>query len=139
VARSFIDTNVLLYSDDAFDPRKNAVAVDLIARLRAHQEAVVSIQVLQEYFVNAVAKLKVDPVVARRRVELFGRFEVVVPSVDLVLGAIDLQRLHSVSFWDALILRAASAGGCEVLLSEDLQAGSTIAGVRIVNPFARSE
>ena len=75
VARSFFDTNILLYSDDAADPRKNALATDLIARQRANREAVLSIQVLQEYFVNAVAKLNVDVAVARRRVELFSRFE----------------------------------------------------------------
>jgi predicted nucleic acid-binding protein len=137
VARSFLDTNVLLYSDDAYDARKNTIAVELIAALRARQEAVVSIQVLQEYFVNAVGKLKVDAIIARRRVELFGRFAVVVPTVDIVLAAIDLQRLHTISFWDAMIVQAASAGGCQELLSEDMQAGRTIAGVRIVNPFPR--
>ena len=98
MARSFFDTNILLYSDDAFDPRKNKIAIDLIARHRANREAVLSIQVLQEYFVNAVSKLKVDVVLARRRVELFSRFELVLPDVALVLAAIDLQRLNSISF-----------------------------------------
>ena len=136
MARSFFDTNILLYSDDAFDPRKNKIAVDLIARHRANREAVLSIQVLQEYFVNAVSKLKVDVVLARRRVELFSRFELVLPDVALLLEAIDLQRLHRISFWDATIVQAARAAGCGTLFSEDLNAGQTIAGVKIVNPFA---
>lgn len=135
VARSFFDTNVLLYSDDLFDPRKNLIAIDTITERRSRQEAVLSIQVLQEYFVNAVGKLKVDPLIARRRVELFSRFDLVLPNTEMVLGAIDLQRLNGLSFWDAMILQAASVAGCEVLISEDMQAGRTIAGVRIVNPF----
>lgn len=136
MARSFFDTNILLCSDDAFDPRKNKIAIDLIARHRANREAVLSIQVLQEYFVNAVSKLKVDVVLARRRVELFSRFELVLPDVALVLAAIDLQRLNSISFWDAMIVQAARVAGCAALFSEDLNAGQTIAGVKIVNPFA---
>ena len=136
MARSFFDSNILLYSDDAFDPRKNKIATDLIARYRTNREAVLSIQVLQEYFVNAVGKLKVDVVLARRRVELFSRFDLVLPNVALLMEAIDLQRLNSISFWDAMIVQAAHVAGCATLFSEDLNAGQTIAGVKIVNPFA---
>ena len=135
MARSFFDTNILLYSDDAADPRKNALATDLIARQRAIREAVLSIQVLQEYFVNAVAKLKVDVTVARRRVELFSRFELVLPDPAMVLAAIDLHRLNRLSFWDSMVVDAARVSGCSILYSEDLNAGQTIAGVKIVNPF----
>ena len=53
----------------------------------------------------------------------------------LVLGAIDLTRLVSLSFWDALIVEAARSAACELLLSEDLQHGQVIAGVRVINPF----
>ena len=135
VARSFFDTNILLYSDDVADPRKNALATDLIARQRANREAVLSIQVLQEYFVNAVAKLKVDVTVARRRVELFSRFELVLPDPAMVLAAIDIHRLNRLSFWDSMVVEAARVSGCSILFSEDLNAGQTIAGVKIVNPF----
>lgn len=135
MARSFFDTNILLYSDDAADPRKNALATDLIARQRAIREAVLSIQVLQEYFVNAVAKLKVDVTVARRRVELFSRFELVLPDPAMVLAAIDIHRLNRLSFWDSMVVEAARVSGCSILFSEDLNAGQTIAGVKIVNPF----
>lgn len=55
---------------------------------------------------------------------------------ELILGAIDLCRLHELSFWDALVVRSASAAGCGRLLSEDMQDGQTIDGVRIENPFA---
>lgn len=134
--RSFIDTNVLVYADDAYDKGKQRVAIDLVVSLRRSRAGVLSVQVLQEYYVNAIQKLKLDAAFARRRVELFGRFETVRPDVGLVLGAIDLQRLHPLSFWDAMILEAARVSGCGAVLSEDMQPGATIAGVKIVNPFA---
>lgn len=73
--------------------------------------------------------------IARRKVELLARLDVVSIQPSLILDAIDLHRLHSLSFWDALILRAAAASGCRRLLTEDLQSGRTIAGVQIENPF----
>lgn len=97
---------------------------------------VISTQVLQKYFVNAVGKLHLDVTLARRRVELFAKLDVVIPSVEMTLDAIDLQRLKSLSFRDAMIVQVARASGCEILLSEDMQHGQTIAGLRIVNPFA---
>ena len=84
---------------------------------------------------GATRKLAVDVGVARRKVELFANYHLVILDVEDVLAAIDLHRLHQVSFWDALIVRAAKEGGCSVLYSEDLQDGRTIDGVRIVNPF----
>ena len=95
----------------------------------------VSMQILQEYFVAATRKLNVAEDIARRKVELLAEFDVVAPDVADILAAIDLHRLHRVSFWDALVLRAAKQGGCAVLLSEDLQDGREFDGVRIVNPF----
>lgn len=136
MARSFLDTNILLYSDDRFDARKNRIAVDLLVDLRLAHAGVISTQVLQEYIVNAVGKLNLDVMVVRRRVELFAKFDIVIPSVEMILAAIDLQRLNSLSFWDAMIVQAARVSGCEILLSEDMQHGQTLAGLRIVNPFA---
>ncbi len=136
MARSFLDTNILLYSDDRFDARKNRIAVDLLVDLRFAHAGVISTQVLQEYIVNAVGKLNLDVMVVRRRMELFAKFDIVIPSVEMILAAIDLQRLNSLSFWDAMIVQAARVSGCEILLSEDMQHGQTLAGLRIVNPFA---
>ena len=134
-ARSFLDTNVLLYSDSADAPAKQQRALDLLIEQRLAGTGVVSMQVLQEYFVAATRKLAIEPSVARRKVELFANYHLVVPDVDDVLAAIDLHRLHQVSFWDALVVRAAKEGGCSVLYSEDLQDGRSFDGVRIVNPF----
>ena len=135
-ARSFLDTNVLIYSDDADEPEKQAAALDLVESLRLAGGGVLSIQVLQEYYAVATAKLGVPAAIARRKVELLARNEVVHPDVALLLGAIDMTRLHSISFWDALIVAAAKAAQCSVLYTEDLQHGSVFEGLEIVNPFA---
>ena len=134
-ARSFLDTNVLLYSDDRDAPGKRRRALDLLAEHRLARSGVVSLQVLQEYFAAATRKLGVEAAIARRKVELFANYHLVVLDVDDVLAAIDLHRLHQLAFWDALVVRAASQGGCSVLYTEDLQDGRSIDGVTIVNPF----
>ena len=135
-ARSFFDTNVLIYADDKAAPAKQRRALDLVAEHRRARTGVVSLQVLQEYFVTVTRKLQVDPRIARRKVELIAEFDVASPDVTDILAAIDLHRLHGISFWDALILRAAKQAGCTILLSEDMQSNREIDGVRIVNPFS---
>ena len=75
------------------------------------------------------------PAVGRRKVELLARHEVVLTDVDLVLSAIDLTRLRSISFWDALIVAAARSAHCSVLFTEDLEHGAMIEGLEIVDPF----
>lgn len=133
--RSFVDTNVLVYTDDSSAPEKQRISLDMVEQALVERSGVISTQVLQEYFVATTRKLGVDAALARRKVQLFARLDTVQIGVDLVLGAIDLHRLDGLSFWDALIVRAAQQGGCTVLVSEDLHAGQRIEGLRIVNPF----
>lgn len=135
-ARSFFDTNILIYADDKSTPAKQKRALDLVAAHRRGATGVVSTQVLQEYFVTVTRKLGVDARVARRKVELLAEFDVAAPDVVDILAAIDLHRLHGFSFWDSLILRCAIQSGCTVLLTEDLQKSREVDGVSIVNPFA---
>ena len=134
-ARSFFDTNVLVYTDDKSAPAKQRRALDLVAEHRRAGTGVVSVQVLQEYFVTVTRKLQVDARTARRKVELLAEFDVAFIGVADVMAAIDLYRLYGFSFWDALILRAASETGCRVLFSEDLHEARKVDGVHIVNPF----
>jgi predicted nucleic acid-binding protein len=134
-ARSFFDTNVLVYTDDAASPAKQQRAVELVAEQRRAGTGVVSLQVLQEYFVSVTRNLNLDARVARRKVELLAEFDVAAPEVADILAAIDLHRLHGFSFWDALIVRAAQQSGCTVLLSEDMQHARELDGLRVVNPF----
>lgn len=113
--REFLDTNVLIYADDARDPRKRKRAQELIRRLMDEGRGVVSLQILQEFFSAATRKLKMSSEDARHRIVQYSRFDVVtLNTVDLV-AAIDLHRLHRVSIWDALVVRAALNGTCTTL------------------------
>lgn len=138
MVRSFLDTNVLVYADAADAPDKQARAAALIAQHLRDGSGVISTQVLHEFVNAALRKLLLPLDLVRDRVRLFSRFETVTASPAAVLDALDLHALHQLSFWDALILQAAHGSGCVQLLTEDLQAGALIAGVRVVNPFVTS-
>jgi predicted nucleic acid-binding protein len=133
--RVFVDTNIFVYADDRSARTKRVRARTVLSELIRAKRVVVSTQVMQEYFAAAIKKLGLSPERARIRVERLNRLDVVLIRPELILGAIDLCRLHALSFWDALVVRSASAAGCGRLLSEDLQDGHTIDGVRIENPF----
>jgi predicted nucleic acid-binding protein len=133
---AFLDTNVLIYADDSSFPEKQQRAIELISGHLRQRTAVISLQVLQEYFVAATRKLGLAPEVAQAKVELLARGNVVQFGPTDVIAAIELHRLIHISFWDALIVQAARLARAAVLYSEDMQAGAVLAGVRVVNPFA---
>jgi predicted nucleic acid-binding protein len=133
--RSFIDTNVLVYADSADAGDKHARAGALIAQCLRAGDGVISTQVLHEFVNAAIRKLALPMDLVRARVRLYSRFETVNASATALLDALDLHALHQISIWDALIVQAARQSGCVQLLTEDLQAGAVIGGVRIVNPF----
>jgi predicted nucleic acid-binding protein len=133
--RTFIDSNVLVYADDLGAGPKRATAQEVLAPLISERSAVISTQVLQEYYAIATRKLKLEPHITRAKVEAFAQLDTVIIRPEIVLSAIDLHLLRSISFWDALIVRCAAVAGCASLLSEDLNHGQMIEGVRIVNPF----
>lgn len=131
----FFDTNILLYADDRRSPAKQENAAHLFAKHLRENTAVVSLQVLQEYFVIATRKLGLDAVVAQQKAETIACAKVVCFSAPDVIAAIELHRLGNLSFWDALIVHAARISGATILYSEDLHAGARIGGVKVVNPF----
>lgn len=137
-ARTFIDSNVLVYSVDESpaEKAKHAQAVELLSALA--EDLVVSTQVLQEFYVVTTRKLK-NPLSEDRAagaVRGLAKLDVVGVDVPLVLAAVDTSRMAQISLWDALIIEAASRAGCDRVLSEDLNAGQIVRGVRIENPFA---
>lgn len=134
--RSFLDSNVLVYTDDLDNPEKRDRAIRLIENLHRQHLAVVSSQVLQEYFVSTTRKLRARPDIARQKVELFASHGAVAITPEMVLRAIDRHRDDRLSYWDALIVEAASVAGCSVLYTEDLQAGRRFGALKVVNPFA---
>lgn len=132
---SFVDTNVLVYADDARDVVKQGKARELLRRIFRERSGKLSLQVLQEFFAAATQKLGLTAVEARGRVEVFSHMDVVRLDVDDLLAAIDLHRLHELSIWDALVVRAALLSGCRTLYTEDLQDGRRFESLQVVNPF----
>ena len=133
--RSLLDTNVLVYADSADEPTKQRRAIDVIRTHRAAGSAVLSTQVLQEFVSVALRKMRLPPTLVRERLAFYSRFDIVPATPTLLASALDLHLLHGLSYYDALIVQAASVSGCQQLLSEDMQHGAMVAGVRIVNPF----
>ena len=136
--REFVDANVLVYAFDSSAGRKQAAARQLLERLWDSGTGYLSIQVLQEFFVTVTRKvarpLSIDE--ATDRVREFAMWKVFAPTADDVLGAIGLQKQSKISFWDAMVVRAAAESGCDLIWTEDLKDGQLRGGVRVRNPFA---
>ena len=131
----FIDTNVLLHAFDTSDPGKHAAAQALLERLWASQTGCLSVQVMQEFFVNATRKLKLPSVEARAVLEDYRVWIVHTPSPSDVIAATALMDAVNLSFWDAMMVTSAGELGCRVIWTEDLNAGQVIGGAQIRNPF----
>jgi predicted nucleic acid-binding protein len=134
-ARQFIDTNVLLYAFDVNSPRKRPLALALMERLGEYEAACLSMQVLQEFFVNVTRKLGMSPVDAALQVARFGAWTLHCPDFADLLAAIELSRAHQISFWDAQIVRSAQSLGCKTLWTEDLSSGQRFDSLIVLNPF----
>jgi predicted nucleic acid-binding protein len=136
--RAFVDTNVLVYAHDRGAGERHAVARDVVAGLWQVRSGVLSTQVLQELYVNVRRKAKrpLGLAAARRIVEDYLCWHVVVNDGESILEALELETRYRISFWDALVVQAANAAAVEILYSEDLAHGQTYGAVRVVNPFA---
>jgi len=132
---TFVDSNIFIYADDDGDAKKQRVAAFTLDGLIQRSEVVISTQVLQEYFSSAIRKLRFSAEKARERVVVMSMLPMVQVDPEMVLAAIDLHRLRKLSMWDALIVRAAIAGGCTRLLTEDLNHGESFDSVKVENPF----
>ena len=134
----FVDTNVLLYRFDRGAPKKQETARTELRRLIMERSILISTQVLTEFFVAATRKLTppLGSDQAEAVVRVLSRLPVVQVSSRTVLEAVALHRRHSLSFWDALIVRSALEAGADMLYSEDMQEGQVIEGLSIVNPFS---
>lgn len=133
----FLDTSVLLYAYDPSSGEKHRAARDLVLSLARSSDAAASVQVLHEFYVNAVSKIAepLTPSAARDRLRAFSRWPLHAPLTHDVLAATTIAEDHQLSFWDAMILRSAEQLGCGVLWSEALNHGQVVAGVEIRSPF----
>lgn len=134
---SFVDTNILVYADDRDAKAKHEIARDLILELWDDRSGVLSIQVLQEFYVTVTRKLKkpLSSAKAQEVVEEYLTWAVVENTGALLTAAIDLQQKAQLSFWDAMVVQAAIEAGCTKLYSEDLNDGQHFGSVIVVNPF----
>jgi predicted nucleic acid-binding protein len=132
----FADTNILLYaiSRDAAEQDKAKLANDILAG----RELALSVQVLQEFYVQATRASRPDAIShsqAVRLIESFRRFPVQDLTIGIMMAALHTRQRFQLSYWDAAIIEASRAMGCAEVLSEDLNDGQDYAGVRVTNPF----
>jgi predicted nucleic acid-binding protein len=132
----FADTNILLYaiSRDAAEQDKAKLANDILAG----RELALSVQVLQEFYVQATRASRPDAIShsqAVRLIESFRRFPVQDLTTGIMMAALRTRQRFQLSYWDAAIIEASRAMGCAEVLSEDLNDGQDYAGVRVTNPF----
>jgi predicted nucleic acid-binding protein len=136
--KAFLDSNIFIYGYDHRDPRKRRIALDLVRDTTAEGVAVISYQVIHEFFnfalVKAAAKMRHQD--ARLYLEAVFRPLLAVPSsLALVSEAIRIQERYRLSWYDSLIVSAAQHAGCALLYSEDLQHGQQFGAVTVQDPF----
>jgi len=134
--RPFFDTNVLVYTVDREEPEKSATASALAEEHLVEGEGAISVQVLREFYVSSRRlRYPLTDEQAGEMVRYFSTFRTLMETTEMVLSAVHRSRTISISFWDALIVEAALAAGADTLLTEDLQHGQEIGGLRVHDPF----
>ena len=136
----FVDSNVLLYWRDAAEPVKQPLAAAWLQHLWREETGRTSCQVLNEYYVNATQKLRpgLDPDEAWDAVQALLNWQPQPVGPDLLPVARDVERRYRLSWWDSLVVAAAQAQDCALLLSEDFQDGARFGSVTVRSPFTLS-
>lgn len=127
---------MILYALDRRDRRKSELAEELLAELAASRLGVISTQIVNEVVSVGLSKYGLGHIEVVEIVESMRSFRIVTHDVEMTLAAVELHEEHAINFWDALIVSAALSADCSLLYTEDLTHGHTIAGLRIVDPFA---
>ena len=132
----FVDTNILVYAHDVTAGEKHIRAVRALDRLWDEQRGRISVQVLQECYATVTRKLATAGSTAREIIQTYRPWVQCPTTPETILRASDLAESARISFWDALIVASAEEVEATLLYTEDLNAGQTIAGVKIVNPLS---
>jgi predicted nucleic acid-binding protein len=137
--KTFIDTNVLIYAYDIDAMAKNEAAKMVLRELWSERTGVLSMQVLQEFYINVTRKIAspLSKDLARTVVSSYAIWCMETTPAE-VTAAFRIEDESQIGFWDAMIVSAAVKSGARRILSEDLNAGQRIAGILIENPFVRS-
>jgi len=135
----FLDTNVIVYAHDRSSGKKNTIAMEIMEYLWERKKGVISVQVMQEFYVCVTTKiLKPLPLkVARNILEYLLNWDLIINDEYITIKAINLQEKYRFSFWDSLIVQSAIQSQAYTLFSEDLSDGQIIKNVKIVNPFVQ--
>lgn len=133
----FLDTNILCYLYDGRDPEKQNEAQAIFNDLLSFYDVQISVQVLQEFSNVCLNKIHIPNEKVQDYIKLFAQLPIHLNSSETVLSALIISSETQFSFWDSLILAAAKESGCNILLSEDLNDGQVVHGVKIVNPFRK--
>ena len=133
----FVDTNILIYAHDISAGPKHTRARDLIRELWDSGQGCLSVQVLQEFYVNVTQKVakRLAPDVAARIIADLSVWQIHRPGVEDILDAIRLQDRYQTSFWDATIIASAIQLGCQNIWSEDLNPGQVYDTITVLSPF----
>ena len=133
----FLDTNILIYAYDVEAQDKHKKAKDIVYSFWNDHGALISTQVLQEFYVNVTKKMPqpLTLATARNIVEQYQVWPVITNTAQNIIRASEIQERYQLSFWDSLIISAAESGGARIILSEDLSHNQSVAGIRIQNPF----
>lgn len=134
----FVDTNIWLYARNPTDAHKHSVARAVLARLWEDGTGRTSMQVLSEYYVNVTrgASRPIDRKEAWEDVRAMLAWNPQPIDREVMQHAHELEQRFRLSWWDCLIAAAAQVQGCAELMTEDLQDGMILFGVRVRNPFA---
>jgi predicted nucleic acid-binding protein len=137
--RTFVDTNVLIYAHDVDAGAKHQTAQAILRELWSERTGTLSIQVLQEFYVNVTRKIPrpISRQSARMVVTTYTAWCVDTTPAEIAT-AFQIEDASKIGFWDALIVASALKSGAERIVSEDLNAGQLIAGILVENPFAGS-
>lgn len=133
----FVDSNILIYAHDRDAAGKRERAAAVLEELWDSGNGRLSVQVLQEFYVNATTRLDTPLArsTAREVVQTYAAWSREATTADTVTRAIDISGMARLSFWDALIVASAERAGAALLYSEDMNDGQKIAGVVIRNPL----
>ena len=131
----FIDTNILVYAQNDLEKEKQQICRNVLRHLIDHNRLVISTQIIQEFYNVSTLKLGLDKLFVKNTIKQFDFHETVLLQPTIILQAIDIQILNQLSFWDSLIVSAAKSANCSTILTEDMNDGQVIDGVKIQSPF----
>jgi predicted nucleic acid-binding protein len=136
VSGEFVDTNIFVYAEDPTSGQKHAEAQRLIQRLIQERSGTLSTQVLAEFYLAGISKLRMPSEETAQVIRRLATWTLHRPDHASVLNCVRLHRRYRTSWWDAMIINSAIELGCSILWTEDLRHGQRIGGLTVRNPFA---